>query len=273
MGPSNGGGFQGGFPSPSPSPSSSGGMRTPENFNDSSMHSGTMNSNREDMSNSAFSFTNSSQNHNDRKMSGSSSNSLPMSAGQHAQRHHSNQGGSNSAQNCNVSNSGSMGGHNGAALNQHQSHHPQNTSGNSSDASSQLNSSSRLPHFSMAPASNNSSGSSQSSHSGKHRQHHSSPTSSHFFRANHDSVPSQQASVAGFSQSESQVVRDSSTALGLMEEDHANLIRRILHAKRTYSFPAAEDIQKVTVNIRPFYADCSLNTPVSGLLKNPIFFI
>ena len=43
-------------------------------------------------------------------------------------------------------------------------------------------------------------------------------------------------------------LRDSSTALSLMEEDQANLIKRILHAKRTYSFPAVEDIQKVTVS-------------------------
>ncbi|XP_063712525.1 nuclear receptor subfamily 1 group D member 2-like [Symsagittifera roscoffensis] len=41
-------------------------------------------------------------------------------------------------------------------------------------------------------------------------------------------------------------VRDTNTALNLIEEDQANLIKRILHAKRTYSFPASEDILKVT---------------------------
>lgn len=34
--------------------------------------------------------------------------------------------------------------------------------------------------------------------------------------------------------------------LSFMEDDQANLIRRILHAKRTYSFPSSNDIQKVT---------------------------
>ena len=36
--------------------------------------------------------------------------------------------------------------------------------------------------------------------------------------------------------------------LSFMEEDQANLIKRILHAKRTYSFPSSQDIQKVTVS-------------------------
>ena len=39
--------------------------------------------------------------------------------------------------------------------------------------------------------------------------------------------------------------------LSFMEDDQANLIRRILHAKRTYSFPSSNDIHKVTVSSPP----------------------